>query len=171
MRLSIAINQNAVIKKIKSIKLLILDVDGVLTDTKLYVTNDGQVNKAFSSKDGIGMKLLLMSGIKIAIISGGNSDCVNHRMKSLGVEYVYQNQKDKMVAFNELKSKLNLENSQIAYVGDDLPDLIPIMSAGFGIAVLNACELIKGRADYITKKEGGKGAVREICDQANLKNL
>ena len=120
------------------IKLLILDVDGVLTDGKIYLDDTGRETKGFNSKDGVGIKNLLKTGVKIAVISGRESAAVNHRMNPLGVKDIYQNQADKTVAFNALKRTYNLTNEQIAYVGDDLPDLTVMREIGLSIAVADA---------------------------------
>ena len=155
---------NKINQKAAKIKLLILDVDGVLTDGKIYISDSGIEYKGFYSKDGVGIKLLLKAGVEVAIISGRESVAVNHRMNGLGVKYIYQNQDDKIKAFDELKQDLNLKNEQIAYVGDDLPDLAAMLKSGLGIAVANAADTVKQQADWVTNTCGGMGAVREACE-------
>ena len=147
------------------IKLLILDVDGVLTRGDIILGNgEKEEYKAFNIKDGLGMRLLMKTGVQVAIITGKESHVVARRMKDLGVEHVYQNAPDKIPAFHALLTKLKLEYSEVAYVGDDLPDLPLIRLVGLGIAVNDAYEFIKPHAHYITHGGGGEGAVREVCD-------
>lgn len=150
----------------RNIKLIILDVDGVLTDGSLYFDNKGQEFKAFNSKDGHGIRLLLENGIEVAIITGRQSELVKHRAENLRIspELVYQGYRDKIPAYQDLLLKTNFESSQIAYVGDDVIDL-PIMSqVGFSIAVADANWFVKENADWTTTECGGKGAVREVCE-------
>ncbi|SFV62326.1 3-deoxy-D-manno-octulosonate 8-phosphate phosphatase [hydrothermal vent metagenome] len=150
--------------KAKQIKLLILDVDGVLTDGGIYFSLNGEELKRFNALDGHGLKLLQQTGVKVAIISARKSELLKRRMQDLGITLVYQGCDNKLIAFEEIKTKLKLENTQIAYVGDDVIDL-PVMSKiGLKIAVENAHEFVKNYADIITKKSGGNGAVREVCD-------
>lgn len=150
--------------KAKKIKLLICDVDGVLTDGGLYFNDKGEEMKRFNSLDGHGLKMLQSSGIEVAIITARESELTTHRMKNLGIKQIFQGQADKTKALEILKKELNLENEQIAYVGDDVIDL-PVMSKiGLSIAVANAHDEVKNYANFITKKTGGNGAVREVCD-------
>jgi 3-deoxy-D-manno-octulosonate 8-phosphate phosphatase (KDO 8-P phosphatase) len=154
----------AVLEKAKKLKLLILDVDGVLTDGKLFFDNDGNEYKAFHSRDGHGIKLLRQTGVEVAVISGRKSNSVALRMKNLGIEYVYQGHENKVAAFNEIIEKLQIMPDQAAHVGDDLLDL-PIMTrVGLAIAVDDANFAVKQRADWCTTLPGGHGAVREVCD-------
>jgi 3-deoxy-D-manno-octulosonate 8-phosphate phosphatase (KDO 8-P phosphatase) len=154
----------AVLEKAKKLKLLILDVDGVLTDGKLFFDNDGNEYKAFHSRDGHGIKLLRQTGVEVAVISGRKSSSVALRMKNLGIEYVYQGHENKIAAFNEIIEKLQITPDQAAHVGDDLLDL-PIMTrVGLAIAVDDANFAVKQRADWCTTLPGGHGAVREVCD-------
>lgn len=153
-----------ILTKAAQIKLLILDVDGVLTDGRIYITESGSEYKAFNSKDGIGIKMLLRTDVNLAIISGRTSAAVEHRMHPLGIKYIYQNQNDKLPAFNELKDKLGLTDQQIAHVGDDLTDLSILTRVGLSITVADADEFVKKHVDFITKACGGRGAVREVCE-------
>lgn len=153
-----------ILQKAAKIKLLILDVDGVLTTGKLFFTARGEEIKVFHVRDGYGMKALLGSGIEIAVITGRRSEALMYRMQELGVKYVYQGQENKNKAFLELKEKLCLNDDQIAYVGDDLPDLELIKLVGLGVAVVDAVEEVRSQAALVTKAKGGKGAVREVCD-------
>ncbi len=153
-----------IIEKAKQIKLLILDVDGVLTDGRLYFDNDGNEYKSFNAQDGHGIKMLRQVGIEIAVISGRKSVVVAKRMQDLGINHVYLGYDDKRVALSELLDKLALSSQQIAHVGDDVLDL-PIMSrVGLGIAVADANFAVKQYADACTTRAGGLGAVREVCD-------
>ena len=153
-------------KKLKQldIKLLILDVDGVLTDGKLYISDKGVETKSFHVRDGIGLKLLLDNEIDIAIISGRKSQATTKRLRDIGIKHAYYGIADKIKPFDELKKKLHLKNENIAYVGDDLPDLSVMQKVGFSIAVANSTSEILKVADYITKAKGGDGAVREACE-------
>lgn len=150
----------------RKIKLIILDVDGVMTDGSLYFDNQGQEFKAFNSKDGHGIRLLLENGIEVALITGRESELVKHRAKNLKLspELIYQGYRDKRPAFDELLKKTGYQNEEIAYVGDDVVDL-PIMSqVGFAIAVGDANWFVKDHSDWICDTKGGKGAVREVCE-------
>lgn len=157
-------NRQAAIEKAKQIKLLILDVDGVLTDAKLFFDNQGNEYKAFHARDGHGIKLLRQTGVEVAVISGRKSDSVALRMKMLGIEHVYQGQENKQAAFLELIEKLDIEPIQAAHVGDDLLDLPIMIRVGLAIAVNDAHVAVKQRADWCTELSGGQGAVREVCD-------
>ncbi|MEI6269583.1 MAG: 3-deoxy-manno-octulosonate-8-phosphatase KdsC [Methylococcaceae bacterium] len=151
-------------EKAKKLKLLILDVDGVLTDGKLFFDNEGNEYKSFHARDGHGIKLLRQTGVEVAVISGRKSNSVALRMKNLGIELVYQGHEDKRAAFNEIIAKLGIIPEQAAHIGDDLLDL-PIMTrVGFSIAVADANFAVKQRADWCTTLPGGYGAVREVCD-------
>jgi 3-deoxy-D-manno-octulosonate 8-phosphate phosphatase (KDO 8-P phosphatase) len=154
----------AVLEKAKKLKLLILDVDGVLTDGKLFFDNEGNEYKAFHSRDGHGIKLLRQTGVEIAVISGRKSNSVALRMKNLGIEYVYQGHENKIAAFNEIIEKLRITPEQAAHVGDDLLDLPIMIRAGLAIAVDDANFVVKQHADWCTTLPGGHGAVREVCD-------
>ncbi len=148
----------------KDIKLLIFDVDGVLTDGTLYLTDENIEFKAFNSLDGLGIKLLLETGVEIAIITARKSAVVTARMQSLCIKHVYQCALDKIPAYNDLLKKLQLNDNQVAYMGDDLTDLPLIKKARLGIAPPNAIEFVKQQANYVTTQSGGKGAAREVCD-------
>lgn len=150
----------------QNIKLVIFDVDGVLTDGSLYFDNKGQEFKAFNSKDGHGIRLLLENDVEVALITGRKSELVKHRASNLKLspELVYQGYRDKIPAFQDLLRKTGLDKTQIAYVGDDVIDL-PIMSqVGFSIAVGDANWFVKENADCVCVKDGGKGAAREVCE-------
>jgi 3-deoxy-D-manno-octulosonate 8-phosphate phosphatase (KDO 8-P phosphatase) len=146
------------------IKLLICDVDGVFSDGRIYLGNQGEELKAFHTKDGFGIKAILKSGIQVAVITGRQSQIVENRMKALGVPYIYQGQENKLSVYHDLLKTLNLQASQIAYIGDDVVDLPVIKACGLGVAVQDAHPLVLQAADLITYTKGGFGAVREICD-------
>jgi len=147
-----------------NIKLLVLDVDGILSDGKLYFTNSGEEIKAFNTMDGLGLKLLMQAGIEVALITGRKSEIVNTRARNLGIRHVFQGSDDKVGILDELVKKLGMDYSSVAYAGDDLPDLACIKKAQLGITVPNGHFLLKESADAVTTREGGQGAVREICD-------
>lgn len=147
-----------------AVRLVIFDIDGVLTDGRLYFGDDGQEYKAFNSLDGHGMVMLRDSGVEIGIISGRRSQLVRHRMQALGVQHLYQGQKDKRTAYAELKDKLDLEDHQIAYVGDDVIDLPVMTRVGLAVAVADAHALVREHAHWVTAERGGHGAAREVCD-------
>lgn len=152
------------IEKTKLIKLLILDIDGTLTNGCIYLGEDGNELKRFHVHDGLGIKLLLQAGITVAAISNRASRATYQRLQELGIAHIYLACGDKFAKYRELKQKLGLNNSQIACMGDDLPDLPLLQSAGLAITVPRAAELVKQHADYITKQKAGKGAVREACE-------
>ena len=152
------------IEKIKQLKLLILDVDGVLTDGRLFFDQQGNEYKCFHARDGHGLKLLKQTGVEIAVISGRSSASVALRMKNLGIEHVYQGHENKRMAFQEILQNLQLSPNQVAHVGDDLLDLPIMTQVGFAIAVQDANFAVKQYADWCTQTLGGQGAVREVCD-------
>ncbi|MCK4743049.1 MAG: 3-deoxy-manno-octulosonate-8-phosphatase KdsC [Sulfuriflexus sp.] len=153
-----------ILERAAQIKLVIFDVDGVLTDGSLFLGDDGLEYKAFNSRDGHGMKMLQKSGVIVAIITGRTSKVVDYRMKSLGIEHVYQGQHDKRIAFAELLEKLKLSSDEVAYVGDDVVDL-PVMSkVGLAIAVQDAHSMVLKHAHWQTPSCGGRGAGRDVCE-------
>lgn len=152
------------IEKAKKIKLLILDVDGVLTDGKLFFDEEGREYKAFNAHDGLGIRLLQKAGIRVAVISGRGSKPVALRMEMLGIDLVYLGQMDKSHAFKEIIAKVGCTTEQAAHVGDDLIDLPVLNQVGLAIAVQDANEQILPYVDWQTRLPGGQGAVREVCD-------
>ena len=152
------------IEKAKTIRLLILDVDGTLTSGVIYYGNQGAELKGFHIHDGMGIKLLQKAGIKIAVITAKKSEAVAKRMSDLNIEHVYFGQEEKLAAYENLKQTLQLSDNEIAYMGDDLPDLPLLRRVNLAITVPNAPLIIKQHADLITKKKPGKGAVREVCE-------
>jgi 3-deoxy-D-manno-octulosonate 8-phosphate phosphatase (KDO 8-P phosphatase) len=153
------------INEFKTIKLLILDVDGVLTDGGLYFDEEGKELKRFNALDGHGIKMLMQNGIEVAIISARENKTMQYRAKNLGITHCYLGQDDKTVAFENLKQTLGITNTYIAYMGDDIIDLPVMTRIGLPIAVANAHDEVKKRALYITYRTGGNGAVREVCDE------
>ncbi|MDH5407539.1 MAG: 3-deoxy-manno-octulosonate-8-phosphatase KdsC [Gammaproteobacteria bacterium] len=153
-----------ILDKAKQIKLVIFDVDGVLTDGSLFLGDDGQEYKAFHSKDGLGMKLLQASGVEIGIITARSSHVVEHRMRSLDIRHVYQGQLDKLSAYKELIDKLALSSEQVAYVGDDVVDLPVMKQVGLAIAVQDAHPLATEHSHWQTPHNGGRGAARDVCE-------
>ncbi len=148
----------------QNIKLVIFDIDGVLTNGTLFFDNKGEEYKAFNSKDGHGIRMLLECGLQAAVITGRKSELVLHRMNDLGVELIFQGYRDKRPAFNELLKVTGLEASQIAYIGDDVVDLPIMQQVGMGIAVQDAHPFVIQHADYVTKLGGGLGAAREAIE-------
>jgi 3-deoxy-D-manno-octulosonate 8-phosphate phosphatase (KDO 8-P phosphatase) len=157
-------NMQSVVEKAKKLKLLILDVDGVLTDGKLFFDNDGNEYKSFHAQDGHGIKMLRQTGVEVAVISGRKSKSVALRMKNLGIEHVYQGHENKIAAFNEIIELLGITPDQAAHVGDDVIDLPVMVRVGLAIAVNDANFAVKQHADWCTTLPGGQGAVREVCD-------
>ncbi|MBK1693480.1 3-deoxy-D-manno-octulosonate 8-phosphate phosphatase [Chromatium weissei] len=147
-----------------SIRLVIFDVDGVLTDGSLFLGDDGQEYKAFNSRDGLGMTLLQSTGVRLAVITGRTSQVVKMRMESLGISEIYQGYQDKLPAYEELKKRLALGDAEIAYVGDDLVDLPIMRRVGLAIAVSDAHPNVLELAHWRTRSSGGRGAAREVCD-------
>ncbi|MCK5720154.1 MAG: 3-deoxy-manno-octulosonate-8-phosphatase KdsC [Thiomargarita sp.] len=153
-----------ILEKAVDIRLIIFDVDGVLTDGSLYLGNNGEEYKAFYARDGLGMKMLQSTGVIIGIITAKNSSIVSHRMQELGIKYVFQGQKDKLPAFIQLSKQLQLKPNQIAYMGDDINDLPVMLRVGLSVACGNAHSVVAKQADWQTEAYGGRGAAREVCD-------
>ncbi len=150
-------------EKTKKIKMFIMDVDGTLTDGKIYMGPHGEKFKAFNTKDGLGIKLLIKQGILPVIITGRNSEIVNTRAKELGIEEVYQGVDDKLEVYQLLKGKYNISDEEIAFIGDDVNDLPLINKVGLSFCVADAVG-VDEEVDYITKLNGGEGAVREAIE-------
>lgn len=150
--------------RFKEIKLLVLDVDGVMTDGGLTLGDDGQEYKTFYAHDGLGMKLLKASGVELAIITGRTSNIVKKRADSTGVAHFYQGAEDKLAAFNDLVNISKLQAHQCAFMGDDVVDLPPMLKCGLALAVPDSPALVLKHAHYVTVKAGGRGAVREVCE-------
>lgn len=146
------------------VRMLVLDVDGVLTDGRLYYSNSGDEFKAFNIKDGLGIKLLQRAGVRVAIITGRVSEIVNRRAAELGIEDVVQGREDKRAALLELCQREGLTLEDCAYMGDDLPDLGAIVAAGLGMTVADGSAAVREAADWQSPSCGGAGAVREACE-------
>ncbi|MCP4390637.1 MAG: 3-deoxy-manno-octulosonate-8-phosphatase KdsC [Gammaproteobacteria bacterium] len=151
-------------EKARQVRLLIVDIDGVLTDGGLQFDNQGEEYKTFNSLDGHGIRMLLESCIEVAVITGRQSKIVNHRMGDLGVKHIYQGHRDKRPAFDKLLQDSGHAAEQIAYIGDDLPDLPIMRRVGLAVAVQNAHSFVKQHCDLVTSASGGHGAVRELSD-------
>lgn len=154
----------ALYDRAKVLKLLVLDVDGVLTDGKLYLADSGEEIKAFNTLDGHGLKMLKASGVDVAIITGRKSRLVEIRAKNLGIAHLFQGVEDKLSAFRELIGTLGLQPQQSAFMGDDLVDLPAMRRSGLALTVPAAPELVKQNAHYVCQRSGGDGAVREVCE-------
>ena len=146
------------------IQLLVLDVDGVLTDGTLVISADGSESKFFNVLDGHGIRMWQRAGLKIAFLSGRASEPTRYRAEQLGADYCVQDCLDKLPALEKLLKELGLSANSTAYIGDDLTDLPPIRYVGFGVAVANAVDEVKQYADFVTTRSGGNGAVREVIE-------
>ena len=153
-----------ILEKAAKIKLLVFDVDGVLTDGSLIVDDAGTEYKAFFSKDGLGIKMLLQTGVEVAVITARTSNVVLHRMENLGIKHIYQGKLEKLPAFEEILKELDLTAKQAAYVGDDVIDLPVMLRAGLAVTVKDAHPLVKQHAHWQTPQCGGRGAARDICE-------
>ncbi len=152
------------LERLAELRLVAFDVDGVFTDGRIYLSDDGTETKAFHTQDGYGIRRLVESGIEVAVISGRRSSAVEKRMDELGVAHVVLGCKDKVAALDALAASLGIDIRDCAFVGDDLPDLALLEHVGFSVAVDNAVQTVQERCDYITRNPGGAGAVREVCD-------
>lgn len=148
----------------RRIRLVIFDVDGVLTDGSLFITDTGEEFKAFHSQDGHGMKMLQATGIQLAIVTGRTSRSVERRAQNLGVGILYQGVEDKLAVFEQILASFGFEEESCAYMGDDVVDLPVMRRCGLAVAVPDAPSLVKARAHYVTRQPGGRGAVRELCE-------
>jgi len=151
-------------QKLKRIRLLLLDVDGVLTDGTIIYDDDGREIKIFNVKDGMGIRMLGLVGIDVGIITGRRSNALIHRCNNLGIDLVYDGVRDKAEVLKQLAQEQKLQLNKIAYVGDDLPDLSIMAEVGLSVAVANAHPLVRERSDFMTTANGGDGAVRELCE-------
>ncbi len=152
-------------KKLASIKLLLLDVDGVLTQGDVVYDDDGRQIKTFNVKDGLGLRLLKAAGIEVGVVTGRHSEALYHRCRDLDITLIYDHIKDKVAVLEELMQEGQYHPEHIAYVGDDLPDLPIMKRVGLAVAVADACEPVRVWADITTGAPGGSGAVREVCEQ------
>ena len=152
------------VQKLRPIKMLVLDVDGVLTDCRLWMDSNGEWKRVYSVRDGVGIQALIQAGYKLAIITGAMATDVRARAKMLGLHYFYEGAMDKWPAFEKLQQESGLKPNEMAYVGDDIFDIPLLKSVCFGATVPEAVEEVIQTAQYVTKRPGGNGAVREICD-------
>ena len=148
----------------KAIKLAVFDVDGVLTDGRLYFLEDGSEFKTFNTLDGQGIKMLMATGVTTAIISGRKTPVVERRAKNLGIPHLFQGREDKMVVLDGLLAQLGLSYEQVAYLGDDLPDLPVLRRVGLAVAPANVHRGLQGAVHWTTPSRGGEGAARELAD-------
>lgn len=162
--MSVASYDPLLLEKASQIRLLICDVDGVLSNGKVYFSNSGDEIKSFNIKDGLGIKQLLNNDISVAIITGRQSDIVERRAKELGIPFIYQGKKDKRQSYKNIITELNIQPFQVAHAGDDLPDLPLMQMSGLGISMNDGHYFVKQNADWCTQLNGGDGAVREIAD-------
>lgn len=153
-----------VLARAAKVKLVLFDVDGVLTDGRLFLGDDGQEYKAFHSRDGHGMKMLQATGVEAGIITGRTSQVVEHRVADLGIRHVYQGCTDKLPVYQDLIARLGLDPAQTAFAGDDVVDLPIMLKTGLAIAVQDAHPLVQEHAHWITPSRGGCGAARELCE-------
>lgn len=152
------------IERAARIRLLALDVDGVLTDGRLHYDSAGKETKSFSTRDGLGMRLLSLQGVELALITARSSGIVSQRAAELGIEHLYQGSVNKLEAFHELLSATGLDAEQVCYAGDDWLDIPVLDRAGLAVTVADGDPVVKKRVHYVTQRPGGHGAVREICD-------
>lgn len=152
------------LEKIKSVKVLILDVDGVLTDGGIIIDEDGRETKRFDVRDGHGLKMLMRYDIEVVLLTGRNSRVVEHRASDLGIKEVYQGVWNKLEVFEEILMKRKINSANTAFMGDDVVDIPVLRKVGFSATVADAAEDVKKMVDYISEKPGGRGAVREICE-------
>jgi 3-deoxy-D-manno-octulosonate 8-phosphate phosphatase (KDO 8-P phosphatase) len=148
----------------KKIKALVLDADGVLTDARIYISDSGEEMKAFNSKDGQGLKLIMRAGIKVAVITGRSSRALEYRCRELGIDHLIQNAMDKRIDLQDLARKIGCTTAEMAFMGDDIVDLPAMMECGLSFAPGDAVDIVKAKADYVTERGGGQGAVREAVE-------
>jgi 3-deoxy-D-manno-octulosonate 8-phosphate phosphatase (KDO 8-P phosphatase) len=151
-------------EKLKGIKLLLLDVDGVMTDGRIIMDHEGREIKHFDARDGHGLKIIQRYGIGVVLLTGRKSEVVNHRARDLGIKDVYQGLVNKNDALEEILRKHNVPVSAIAFLGDDIVDIPVLKRVGFSAAVADALDIVKKTVDYVTEHKGGRGAVRELCE-------
>ncbi len=151
-------------KRLKRIQLLLLDVDGVLTDGKIWLGSNGLEFKAFDTKDGHGIKMAQEAGIRVGWISARNSQVVELRAKELGVSLIFQGEKNKLIAYHKILSQLKLTHAEVAYIGDDLLDIPLMEKVGVSVAIADAVAAVRREADWRTQFPGGRGGVREFID-------
>lgn len=149
---------------LSKVKLLILDVDGVLTDCRIWYDSPGKWKRFYSIRDGVGLKELMKVGVRTAVITGSESEDIRERVKSLQIEFLYEGALDKIPSFEDLLEQADLSPEEVAYIGDDIYDIPLLERVGFAATVPEAVDEVKKIAHYITQRPGGNGAVREVCD-------
>lgn len=149
---------------LKTVKLLLLDVDGVLTRGEIIYSDNGEETKIFHVRDGLGIRLLMAAGIGVGIVTGRRSNALSHRCANLGIELIFDGVDDKAALIDRIATVTRTKASEIAFIGDDLPDIALLSRVGTPIAVADAHELVKTKAIYLTRAKGGEGAVREVCE-------
>jgi 3-deoxy-D-manno-octulosonate 8-phosphate phosphatase (KDO 8-P phosphatase) len=154
----------ALAERARGVRLLTCDVDGVLTDGRIYMGDDGRELKAFNALDGVGIKMLAAAGVAVAWITGSKAPVVAHRARALGVVHLFQGADDKLPCWESLRRDLGLPPAACAHIGDDLPDVPLFARCGFAIAVPHATEAVRAHAHHVTRRDGGHGAVREACE-------
>jgi 3-deoxy-D-manno-octulosonate 8-phosphate phosphatase (KDO 8-P phosphatase) len=152
------------VEKLRKIKMLILDVDGVMTDGRIIMDESGRETKHFDVRDGHGLKMLQRYGIKVVLLTGRQSEVVSHRARDLGIKEVYQKVFNKKEIFEKILKKNKLAPEEAAFIGDDIIDVPVLKSVGFSAAVDDAMDVVKKAVDYVTKNKGGRGAIREVCE-------
>jgi len=152
------------VSDLKNIRVLILDVDGVLTEGQIIYNDSGEELKIFNVQDGLGIRMLMEAGIDVWIVTGRKSNALSCRCQNLGIENLLDGVKNKVNALTQIKEKTNIHPDQMAFIGDDLPDIPLMKRVGVPIAVSNACETVVDFAIFVTQNKGGKGAVREVCE-------
>ncbi len=158
------LDRTLLMEKASHVRLLVLDVDGVLTDGSIVYDAQGSQIQSFHVHDGLGLKLLERAGVHTAIISSRRSEALSRRAKELNIEFVYQGVSDKVAAYNEIVSSLGVSSEETAYIGDDWVDIRMLRLAGLAVVVPDSPVPVKDYAHYVTEKHGGRGAVREVCD-------
>ena len=158
------IDKELLMTKARNIRLLALDVDGVLTDGSIVYTSQGEQVQSFHVHDGLGLKLLGLAGIHVAILSSRSSRALAIRAEELGIKLVYQGLPDKIEIYERIKEKLGIEDKEVGYIGDDWVDLPLLQKTGLAIVVADATQSMEDYADYVTQQPGGRGAVREVCE-------
>jgi 3-deoxy-D-manno-octulosonate 8-phosphate phosphatase (KDO 8-P phosphatase) len=150
--------------KLEKVKILLLDVDGVMTDGRIVYTDSGTEIKAFCVKDGLGIRLLINAGIKTGVVTGRSSEALHHRCKNLHIEYIFDGVLNKVEILDKIIGLTGIQASEIAYIGDDLPDISIMRGVGIPIAVADAHESVIDTACIVTSAKGGNGAIREVCE-------
>jgi len=157
-------NTKTLPEKLKDIQLLLLDVDGVLTDGSIIFSDEASETKVFNVKDGLGLKLIMEAGIKVGLVTGRTSKALHRRCHDLGIRYVYDGVQQKAQLLDKIVTETGVGADNTAFIGDDIPDLPLMRQVGLSIAVADAHELVRDYSDWITSAPGGRGAVREVCD-------